>query len=1429
MSSNDDDPFRSVESEDLDDLLGMTSPESQDLQDLLRTTTESHDLNELLAPSFSMRSEAGTTTNTTPTAATMTTRLEQQHQQQQQQRQQWNAQPRTVPEDSAIGGGSSGSGDNDDDDDSDDGFLSESLASFVRQVETTLSVEHEGFLHTTADHHTAAATTVLDLPESPLPPRKVRNTGNRSNILNINSINGAHRQEQDDNNDHHDDDHVDCSPPTLVDENDDDGNRCEPQLHSQNLLNSPAATAGGLLSEEEEALRRAELAVLKRYDDNNNHNNNNNNNNKNSTCYKGDEQEDTEILFHSPDLATPPPNPHYNLTALTEAKRLAMQGQAEEDDEQQQHQQGANDDNVAMVVVSTPLAASLESAAASPGNYSAAADGVVVATDNDVLMEMAESPQRLARSVEDGSADQTSAIQNNDGRAMGETYPNASTVKNRSSPTGASFPDTLAFQRNQMGDVTSDERHSSAADARKQSNKPPLLTVDTSSSVLDGTVRAPPTTLTPPRSSLARSSSRSGSSSGSVVSEVSYVGEVDEAQYDEEVKRKTPKDGGSGPIPTSTKGASPAQKSTAAALTSPLPAFEKASSPHSVKTPTTNSSPSQQGSFSKRQPSPALAAARAAARGAVTTLKNSVTGMVPKKVASVAPSPRPAPSPPRTTATAAKETARPRPKPAPVQSPKRSPTAPIVSANSRLLQETATSAAHMKKGHGAQHLEPEPHTSPRSRVSRETKSSPTAPVLSASSRLLQETAASASSHLKNVHEQHVEEQTSPRTRTREKLRQRLQQQKEKPPSEKNKSSFSAEEAIQRARERSRLRHLEMQKTAKEDELRHSRAAAAARVKLSRPVTTVPQGPRLSTTARFPDRKPLPGPGAKTVGRRELTVAKSPNFATNARHGAKKLGKVMDTSTALAQSTDILRKGLRSDEHSGGSRSSNSRRGPTIPHSPKFATTERHGRKTVAVHAAPPLALSADVLSKGLRESKPGPELSKKREYALTVPRSPNFQYVKKREAPKSRADEEKEIMDYYKAHPFKAQPVMMNDPIKPSGHQKPPRVITVPAPFHLHTDDRAFLHKRTDESNPSENASKRTRQFQARPMPNFSRPALKPTLASIATSKKPPTNPRPFRLSTGTRAIDSKRSSSPVESKPIAFKARPLPKTTYAPSPTRVSSSVSSAEKYSHITPPHLETAVRSEIRQASNEVFNMHAEEFLKKKEIEAKIRQQKIQIEEMVKLKDEQSAELQTQLNGVDDDQACITQFRARPYHASPPPTMKPRSGRKPTTPEPFQLSTTVTKHHKHEEEERIRAEQEKEKLERKANFKARPVPQTTYKYNPVSPNATGVPLHIANANRQMAEEEKRRADEERRKFKARPLPMTTYTPKPILSPTARPPPSEVTIPQPIFSPELALKQRAHESMAMDAYAAEQDRLQTESAGIGVSGNEGEQQLGA
>jgi hypothetical protein len=538
---------------------------------------------------------------------------------------------------------------------------------------------------------------------------------------------------------------------------------------------------------------------------------------------------------------------------------------------------------------------------------------------------------------------------------------------------------------------------------------------------------------------------------------------------------------------------------------------------------------------------------------------------------------------------------------------------------------------------------------------------------------------------------------------------------------------------------------------------------------------------------------------------------------------------MDASSTLVQSTDILRRGLRSDEHSGGSRSSNSRRGPTIPHSPKFATTERHGRKIVAMLAAPPLALSSDRLSKGLREKKPGPELSKKREYTLTVPRSPNFHYVKKRETTKSTADKEKEIMDYYKAHPFKAQPVMMNDPVKPSGHQKPPRVITVPTPFHLHTDDRAILHKRADESDTSENSPKRTRQFQARPMPNFSRPSLQP-VASNATDKKPPTNPRPFRLSTATRAVDPKRSSSPVASKSIPFKARPLPKTTYAPSPTKISSSVSSAEKYSHITPPHLETAVRSEIRQASNEVFNMHAEEFLKKKEMEAKIRQRERQIEDMAKSDaksgDARSTDLQEQLNGMDNEHPRITQFRARPYHASPPPTMKPVSARKPTTPEPFQLSAAVAKRHAHEEKERIRAEQEKEELERKTNFKARPVPQTTYKYNPISPNATGVPLHIANAARQIAEEEKRKADEERRRFKARPLPTTTYTPKSIVSPTSRPPPSEVTIPQPVFSPELALKQRAHESMAMDAYAAEQERLQAEAAGRDVSGIEREQQ---
>jgi hypothetical protein len=207
---------------------------------------------------------------------------------------------------------------------------------------------------------------------------------------------------------------------------------------------------------------------------------------------------------------------------------------------------------------------------------------------------------------------------------------------------------------------------------------------------------------------------------------------------------------------------------------------------------------------------------------------------------------------------------------------------------------------------------------------------------------------------------------------------------------------------------------------------------------------------------------------KPSGKPPLTVPHAPKLATSKRHGAKPVSR-QRAEVTTAQSCDSFGKGLRDDYSLAGSTCSSHVKSLTIPTAPHFATDDRCGKKTPAAreHGAEiSLAQSDDVLRKGLRGGAPSTNL--KRGPGLTVPKSPKFHKISHREPPKSTAEREKEIMDHYQSHPFKATPAAAASEGQQNGgarsHAKKSRssrapttrrTTTTPKPFSFATDRRA--------------------------------------------------------------------------------------------------------------------------------------------------------------------------------------------------------------------------------------------------------------------------------------------------------------------------------------------------------------------------------------
>jgi hypothetical protein len=260
-------------------------------------------------------------------------------------------------------------------------------------------------------------------------------------------------------------------------------------------------------------------------------------------------------------------------------------------------------------------------------------------------------------------------------------------------------------------------------------------------------------------------------------------------------------------------------------------------------------------------------------------------------------------------------------------------------------------------------------------------------------------------------------------------------------------------------------------------------------------------------------------------RRRRTIPVAPKFATDLRlhkQDPPEVKKKTDETLPLAASTRLFHMGLRA---SAPVPPKPTKRTLTIPVDPHFATTERHGNK--ATPASPQKGKGKGGFSDDsswystLRDgiTSPASKAGSARS-GPTIPQTPNFQPIRQRPLPKSTAEKEREEMEYYKNHPFRARPVKMN-PLPPSslrnskGLSGPPkRKLTTPVGFKLRTDERGSLsHDRNKEADEQE-----SRQFKARPMPDFGGSHNETPFAGLPHSgHRQTTTPEPFHFQTTSR------------------------------------------------------------------------------------------------------------------------------------------------------------------------------------------------------------------------------------------------------------------------------------------------------------------------
>lgn len=331
---------------------------------------------------------------------------------------------------------------------------------------------------------------------------------------------------------------------------------------------------------------------------------------------------------------------------------------------------------------------------------------------------------------------------------------------------------------------------------------------------------------------------------------------------------------------------------------------------------------------------------------------------------------------------------------------------------------------------------------------------------------------------------------------------------------------------------------------------------------------------------------------------------------------------------------------------------------TVPDTPKFATAARHGSKKIEAKKKSTdfsLAQSTDILAKTLRDGTSVPIRTARS--GLTRPQSPKFHKTNKRPLPRSSVELEAEKSAQYKAQPLKASS----------------------NPNNLHTGSSAGLSK---------------------------------------VSKRHLTKPKPFNLTTSSKsnveggfAVDlvSRNGSrsgmlkGASSEKPRRFKARPVPKTTFSPSiPVHQLASPSGDTTASRLQKddkeqvvakkqivPREQTKVPREVKPFELESIRRHE---ARQKQLEMKHKQEQ-------------------------EEARKKAQFHAREYKALPSP-QPIHSTKPPTTPQPFKLES-LQRHEAFQELLNQKVAAEEEEFKKHLVPRARPLPETTYVYKPLSPS--------------------------------------------------------------------------------------------------------------
>jgi phosphatidylinositol glycan class B len=393
------------------------------------------------------------------------------------------------------------------------------------------------------------------------------------------------------------------------------------------------------------------------------------------------------------------------------------------------------------------------------------------------------------------------------------------------------------------------------------------------------------------------------------------------------------------------------------------------------------------------------------------------------------------------------------------------------------------------------------------------------------------------------------------------------------------------------------------------------------------------------------------------------------FESDQRAAARPSEHSNEPYVSMAQSTEMQIRGLRDNKHEDLTDSGKRESKITTPTPPRFQTDKRAAARP-SEHSDEkfvPLAQSTDLLMRGLRDSKSDDVAGNGKWEAkrLTVPEEPHFHQASTRPLPKSAEELEKEEMEFFKSNRFKARPVPKTGPgeklASPGPSPKSNKPVTQPEPFHFMSDERAATAKPPEGSVSKEELDllecKNT--FQALPMPDF----------QYSPEKFP-------------EQVKPKETVSPTTP---AFRARPVPKSTYTPPPpfqTKIDRDTTAAT----LTPPKL-------LKQELVPAGTLTPPKLLKQELVPAKpfvlqsaARHEAYQQQLAAKRKEEELEEKRR------------TEFHARPFKRT-------------STPSPTIPLDSVRRHETYEEEKLGKLAKEELELKRQSSFKAKPLPKSTY----------------------------------------------------------------------------------------------------------------------